>query len=46
MPCMVLKPLICPKVISKLRAAVMRAVWSRRQPLASDGAVLCLLDGP
>ena len=30
----------------KLRAAVMRAVWSRKQPLASSGAVLGLLDGP
>ena len=30
----------------KLRAAVMRAVWSRQQPLASSGAVLGLLDGP
>ena len=30
----------------KLRAAVMRAVWSRKQPLASTGAVLSLLDGP
>ena len=29
----------------KLRAAVMRAVWSRKQ-LASSGAVLDLLDGP
>ena len=29
----------------KLRAAVMRAVWSRKQPLASSGAVLGLLDG-
>ena len=30
----------------KLRAAIMRAVWSRKQPLASSGAVLGLLDGP
>ena len=30
----------------KLRAAVMRAVWSRKKPLASSGAVLGLLDGP
>ena len=28
----------------ELRAAVMRAVWSRKQPLASSGAVLGLLD--
>ena len=33
-------------VFLKLRAAVMRAVWSRKQPLASSGAVLGLLDGP
>ena len=30
----------------KLRAAVMHAVWSRKQPLASSGAVLGLLYGP
>ena len=30
----------------KLRAAIMCAVWSRKQPLASSGAVLGLLDGP
>ena len=30
----------------KLRAAVMRAVWSRKQPLACSGVVLGLLDGP
>ena len=30
----------------KLRAAVMCAVWSRKQPLACSGAVLGLLDGP
>ena len=30
----------------KLLAAVMRAVWSRKQPLASSGAVLGLFDGP
>ena len=29
-----------------LRTAVCRVVWSSRQPLASAGAVLCLLDGP
>ena len=33
-------------VFLKLRAAVMRAVWSRKQPLASSGAVLGLVDGP
>ena len=30
----------------KLRAAILNAVWSRRQPLAIAGAVLSLLDGP
>ena len=33
-------------VFLKLRAAILRAVWSRKQPLASSGAVLGLLDGP
>ena len=32
--------------LRKLRAAVRRAVWSRRQPFANVGAVLSLLDGP
>ena len=30
----------------KLRAAAMRAVWSRKQPLACSVSVLGLLDGP
>ena len=30
----------------KLRSAIRRVVWSRRQPLPSVGAVLSLLDGP
>ena len=30
----------------KLRAAILRAVWSRRQPLACAGAVLGVRDGP
>ena len=30
----------------KLRSSIHRVVWSRRQPLASVGAVLSLLDGP
>ena len=30
----------------KLRAAIFRVVWSRRQSFASVGAVLSLLDGP
>ena len=29
-----------------LRAAILRAVWFQRQPLASAGAVLGMLDGP
>ena len=30
----------------KLRSSICRVVWSRRQPLASVGAVLSLFDGP
>ena len=30
----------------KLRSAIRRVVWSRRQPFTSVGAVLILLDGP
>ena len=30
----------------KLRSAICRVVWSRRQPLANVGAVLSMLDGP
>ena len=32
--------------LRKLRSSFCRVVWSRRQPLASVGAVLSLLDGP
>ena len=32
--------------LRRLRSAVRRVVWSRRQPFASVGAVLSLLDGP
>ena len=32
--------------LRKLRAAIVRVVWSRRQSLANPGAVLSLLDGP
>ena len=32
--------------LRKLRAAIVRVVWSRRQSLANTGAVLSLLDGP
>ena len=31
--------------LRKLRSAICRVVWSRRQPLANVGAVLSLLDG-
>ena len=31
--------------LRKLRAAIVRVVWSRRQSLANPGAVLSLLDG-
>ena len=31
--------------LRKLRAVIVRVVWSRRQSLANPGAVLCLLDG-
>ena len=30
----------------KIRSSICRVVWSRRQPVASVGAVLSLLDGP
>ena len=32
--------------LRELRAAILEAVWSCRQPLANVGAVLSLLDGP
>ena len=32
--------------LRKLRSAVCKVVWSRRQPFANVGAVLSLLDGP
>ena len=32
--------------LRKLRSSICRVVWSRRQPLASIGGVLSLLDGP
>ena len=38
--------LLASESLRKLRAAVRRAVWSRRQPFANVGAVLSLLDGP
>ena len=31
--------------LRRLRSSVYKVVWSRRQPLASVGAVLSLLDG-
>ena len=33
------------RAVHKLRTAVCRVVWSGRQPLASAGALLSLLDG-
>ena len=38
--------LLASDSLRKLRSAVRRVVWSRRQPFASVGAVLSLLDGP
>ena len=38
--------LLASESLRKLRSAIRRVVWSRRQPLASVGAVLSLLDGP
>ena len=32
--------------LRKLRSSIHKVVWSRRQPLASVGAVLSLMDGP
>ena len=44
---MVLKAsLLASDSLRKLRSAIRRVVWSRRQPLASVGALLSLLDGP
>ena len=38
--------LLASDILRKLRSSIRRVVWSRRQPLASVGAVLSLLDGP
>ena len=38
--------LLASDSLRRLRSAVRRVVWSRRQPLASVGGVLGLLDGP
>ena len=38
--------LLASESLRKLRSAVRRVVWSRRQPFANVGAVLSLLDGP
>ena len=38
--------LLASDSLRKLRSSLFRVVWSRRQPLASVGAVLSLLDGP
>ena len=38
--------LLASDSLRRLRSAICRVVWSRRQPLANVGAVLSLLDGP
>ena len=38
--------LLASDSLRMLRSSIDRVVWSRRQPLASVGAVLSLLDGP
>ena len=38
--------LLASDCLRKLRSAIRRVVWSRRQPFANVGAVLSLLDGP
>ena len=38
--------LLASDSLRKLRSSICRVVWSRRQPMASVGAVLSLLDGP
>ena len=38
--------LLASESLRKLRSSIHRVVWSRRQPMASVGAVLSLLDGP
>ena len=38
--------LLASDSLRKLRSSVHRVVWSRRQPLASVGAVLGLMNGP
>ena len=38
--------LLASESLRKLPSSIRRVVWSRRQPLASVGAVLSLLEGP
>ena len=38
--------LLASDSLRKLRSSICRVVWSRRQPMASVGTVLSLLDGP
>ena len=38
--------LLASDSLRKLRSSICRVFWSRRQPMASVGAVLSLLDGP
>ena len=42
----VVRSMFLPASLLKLRSSVRKVVWSRRQPMASVGAVLSLLDGP
>ena len=44
--CSVEASLLALDSLLELRSSICRVVWSRRQPLASVGAVLSLLDGP
>ena len=43
---MALRPLLASSSLRKLRSSTSKVVWSRRQPLASVGAVLTLMDAP
>ena len=38
--------LLASDSLRKLRSSIHKVVWSRRQPLASVGAIVSLLDGP
>ena len=38
--------LLASDSLRKIRSSIHRVVWSRRQPLASVGSILSMLDGP